>query len=190
MSRRRGRRQSDGTGLSITDSFTRADNAASLGTTETGAKAWTALNGTWGILSNQAYLASLTTDGVAVIDAGVADCTVSMTVRTTAGNQGIAFRGVDASNHWRAVFLGTNLYLQKKVATVNTDAPGSPVAVTPADGDVLSVVLSGANITVKVNGVTKYAITDAQFQTATKHGLCQSGTGATSYKYDDFSVTA
>lgn len=179
-----------GAGVSITDSFTRADSAVSLGTTTTGAKVWSALSGVWGVLSNQAYVATTGTEPVAVIDAGVADCTVSVVCRPTVGKQGLAFRVVDISNFWRTVALGGNLYLQKTVATVLTDAPGSPIAQALADGDTLSVVLSGTSIIVKVNGVTKYSITDSQFQTATKHGLAEAVSGDTAAKFDDFSVTA
>lgn len=175
--------------MSVLDTFNRADSATSLGTTSDGTTVWTDLVGTWGILSNQAYLAANATDALTVIDAGTADGTVSVVCRTTVGNQGIAFRVVDASNYWRAVFVTANsIYVQQCVAGVLTNMGGTPMTQALADGDVLSVVLSGTSIVVQLNGVTKVSITDATFQTATKVGLCQSVGGDPSYKYDDFTV--
>lgn len=190
---RRRRRSGSGGGaafVSIVDTFTRADNAATMGSTEgANPRVWSALVGGWGISGNMAALQTTAADSVAVVDAGVSDCTVSITIKTTVSGQGVAFRCVDASNGWRTAYFSGSLYLQKKVTGTYTDVPGSPIVLAPADGDVIAVVLSGTSIIVKVNGVQKYSITDAQFQTATKHGLAQTGSGDSTFKYDTLSIT-
>lgn len=176
--------------VTITDSFTRADSAITLSSTEgTNIKAWSAFSGGWGVSVNQAYTPTGAIDAVAVVDAGVSDCTVTLTIRTVVGSQGVAFRWVDANNGYRTAFFSGNLDLKKFVAGVGTDVPGSPVALAPVDGDVMSVILSGNSIIVKVNGVQKFSITDAQFQSATKHGMAQAGFGDVTMRYDNFSIT-
>lgn len=188
---RRRRREGSGGGaafVTITDAFTRADSAVSLGSTEgTNVKAWSALSGTWGISTNAAYNPSATADGAAVIDASATDVTVTLSL-AAGGTAGICFRATDASNYYRACRFGTDLQLQKRVAGVNTslvaDFPYTPVA-----NDVLVVIASGSSLTVKVNGVTRLTATDSTYLTQTKHGICCS-TGDAALRWDNFSVSS
>jgi hypothetical protein len=61
----------------VRDRFGRADSALTLGSAETG-QAWTAQQGTWGISSNQAYVAALGAGlpQVATIDSGLTEYTL------------------------------------------------------------------------------------------------------------------
>ena len=179
-----------------TDAFGRADSTTTLGTTDTG-QAWSVLSGTWGISSNAAYEpgAVPVTQHAAVIDSGLSDCVVQVTVPVLSGlsgNAGVIFRATDDSNYWRFVIGGAtdnNWYFQKKVAgsfsLVGTGAGR-------ATGDVLKVVLGGNTITVFKNGTQMATTTDSFNSTATKHGLANSSSssGGTVARFDDFSVRA
>jgi hypothetical protein len=168
--------------LNITDSFNRADSSTSLGTADTG-QTWTALAGTWGISSNKAYHVSTFADGYAVIDAGTGDCTVALTL-STVGSGGITFRAVDSTHLWfvDATATGSNLY--------RCDGFGpnlmANLGTSWANGDIMTIVLSGSSIVVKKNGTSIYSTTDSTYATATKHGLRDySGAG----RYDSLSIT-
>src|SRR5436853_7315699 len=81
---RRRRRSGGGVQTIVSDTFTRADNAASLGVADTG-QAWTSLGGTWGISGNQAYCPTAALNPLAVVDSGKADCSVQATLTVVAG---------------------------------------------------------------------------------------------------------
>jgi hypothetical protein len=182
------RRRRRGSGLIVSDTFTRADSAVSMGSTEAGARVWAPLAGVWGISANQAYLAVASAEAATAVDSGVSSCTISMRLSAAPGGQGIVFRAQDAANYWRAVFFLGSFYLQKNVAGVIANVPGSPVAIAPALNDVIKVILLLDSVIVKVNEIQRYNLVDAQFQAATKHGLAQSSTGDITFRYDDFSI--
>lgn len=177
--------------FSIVDNFNRADSATTLGTTSDGTKVWSALAGTWGISTNQAYLPTPNgTRSLAVVDAGLSDCTVSVTLATIAFSaMGLCVRVQDAGNFIAVTYASGTL-------SVGEFAGGSfnrsllSTSVTFANGDVLSVVLSGSSLTFKKNGTTVGTATDATYQTNTKHGLYDgSGLGSTQ-RWEDFSIAA
>lgn len=174
--------------MTITDTFTRADNASSLGSTEgANVKVWSALAGTWGINTNRAYNSTSVSSDLAVVDAGVADCTVSMTFGVAPNFFGLAFRAVDATNFWEIQCTPTQIFLQKIIAGAATTV-ASPAG-TFAINDTIAAVLSGSSITVKQNGTIVIGpVTDAQFASATKHGLFN-GLGVATPRYDNFSIT-
>lgn len=177
-------------GVNILDNFTRAD-ASSLGTTSTGSKTWT--SAAFGITSNQAVIKGSPADGVqiAYVDSAVADCTVSVklsAVTASADFYGPFVRHDGSGNGYLIQINGptSQIGVFKRTSGSNT-LLGSNVAYTPAVNDVLEVVLLGTAITLKVNGVTKSAVTDSTYQTATRHGFwAYVGAGAT--KFDDFSI--
>src|SRR5262245_57529908 len=95
--------------LLAADSFNRADNASSLGSTDGAGLldpvAWIPQLGTWGISSNQAYKSGgSSAEQSAVIDAGTADVIVEVTTaaRNFANGAGLVFRAVDFQNFWLA----------------------------------------------------------------------------------------
>lgn len=163
----------------VSDTFNRADSTTSLGTADTG-QVWTVptTGAVWGISANRAYLTNTTAQSLAVVETGVADCTVSVTMPVV-GDAGLCFRVIDDNNN----FVLTASQLYKRVA-------GSFTAVvtfsTIVAGDRVSVVLSGATIVVKVNGADVASTTDTYNQTATRHGLRSHG--ATAPRFDDFTV--
>lgn len=172
------------------DDFNRADNSSSLGTSSSG-HVWSAENGTWGISSNQAHMNTSTANAVAVVESGVADCTVQVTLAALAGfRPGLTFRFVDDSNYWVWYRVTTTSYqCWKRVSgtfTLMHDATG----LTVADGDVIKVVLSGTSIALYHQGSLITTLTSqTDHQTATKHGMYSEIGLPTNTRWDDFSVT-
>ena len=173
-----------GGGATVSDTFNRADNASSLGTSDSG-HVWSALLGTWGISSNKAYKPSGAGQSFAVVDSGLSDCTIDVTVSgTLTAGGGITFRATDASNLW-FVEMDVGQTLLYKVEAGGYNAPVTGMA-TFSVGDVMSVVLSGTSISIEKNGTQIGSHTSSFNQTATKHGLRAYGNAVT---FDDFSVT-
>lgn len=174
-----------GAAASVSDSFNRADNASSLGTADTG-QVWSALLGTWGISGNKAYKPSGAGQSFAVVESGLADCTIAVTVSgTLTAGGGICFRATDANNLW-FVEMDVGQTLLYKVQAGGYSAPVTGMA-TFAVGDVMSVVLSGSSISVRKNGAQIGSHTSTFNQSATKQGLRAYGNAV---QFDDFSVTA
>ena len=179
----------------VADTFTRADSSSSLGVTSTGAVAWSALRGTWGISTNRAYVSSghSSTLQFAVVESGLADGTIQFTVasNTFPNQSGSYFRATDANNGYILESgVASTAKLYKYVAGVATQIAASAGTVTFNTGDVIQVVLAGTSITVKRNGTTIITVTDSTYTTQTKHGLytiVPSG-GTTPLRLDDFSV--
>lgn len=162
----------------ITDSFNRADSTSTLGSTDTG-QAWTAQAGTWGISSNTAYTTTASGQVTVVVDAGVSDCTVQATLTDATGSCGLCWRSTDDNNYW----LVAGVLCYKRVAGGFTSM-GSTGGFS--NGDVITVVVSGNNHTIKRNGTTVLSFTDSFNATATKHGLrAQTNTS----RFDSFSIT-
>jgi hypothetical protein len=169
----------------ITDDFNRTDNTASLGVATTG-QTWTAIVGTWGIIGNQAYCVSSSTDACAVVESGKADATIQAKFATiTSTNMRLAFRVVDSNNLILVNTDATVYTLYKRVAGAYTSL-GTSSGVTPTNGDIIKVVTSGSSITVYVNSVQVITATCTDHQTATKHGL--GNNIETTARYDDFSI--
>jgi hypothetical protein len=183
----RRRRRGGAGGPLVYDSFSRADSAVSMGNTEIGAKVWTPLAGVWGISALQAYLAVASAEAATAVDPGVANCTISMRLSAVPSAQGIVFRAQDAVNYWRVAFFLGSLYLQTNVAGVLSSFAG-PIVLAPNLNDVLKVILLANSIIVQVNNIERYNVVSAQFQAATKHGLCQTSTGDITLRYDDFTI--
>lgn len=183
----------------VTDTFDRADSSTTLNTASDGVHSWTAHVGTWGIASNLARLVTSAGVNQATVDAGVPDCTITLTLDTVSStpsnNCGIVFRFVDTSNWWRWITDRPNndLILQKNVAgSISTVYSNTNIIV--GSGDFLRVVLSGASISCYYadtlpNWVLETTQTDSAHQTATRHGVGIGGTTGTSDRLNDFSIT-
>lgn len=173
----------------ITDDFNRADNSTTLGTAPTG-QAWEVLTSgtTFGISSNRASKTATGTDveGVAVLETGRSDVDISITVAAVGGGLGPVFRATDAQNCW-VVDGGNGHKLYKRVGG-SFGTPLGTVATAAAVGDVVRVIASGNTISASVNGGTPLVVTDSFNQTATKHGIRISGTGAPTGRLDNLSI--
>jgi hypothetical protein len=176
------------------DTFDRADSSGGLGTPSDGGSVWvqdTSGGGvTFGISSNKAY-DPFDNNGhlVASLEASAADVSVQVTLAAFAGQMGLSARVSDANNFLNVRALaGTGYSLFKRVAGSSTQL-GSTWAGTPADGDVVKLVMSGSSLEVFVNGVSRITATDSFNSTATKHGLWAFAANFTAARWDDFSIT-
>lgn len=175
--------------MNRSDSFSRADDASSLGTPSDGGAAWVAHWGTWGITAGKAYCPSNTVFGVAVLEASTADADVQVTYRgaDTAANVGPAARVTDANN-------GIYLYNYSGVFYLVKDEAGGfavlgSVGGATADGSVLKIRCQGSQVTAYHDGVTIIGpVTETFNQSATQHGLFNGGLYGSGNTFDDFSV--
>lgn len=181
-------------GVVVADDFNRADSS-SLGSTSVGSAPWSVLTGAWGISSNTASPGA-TTLSLAVVQTGVADCTVQMTVNradtATPPFFGLCFRAVDVNNNWvleSGASSGTAKLYKKVAGGAYSVAAQSASPIKFLTNDIVQVVLSGTSITVKRNGATIITVTDSALSTATRHGLYASGSPSLPTRIDDFSVT-
>lgn len=162
----------------VVDTFTRADSATSMGNTETSGVAWSILRATWGISSHQAYCAVAgATRNHAVIDTGSPDVEISARITAGMSAAGLTVRAQDADNY--LTITASTLY--RVVANGLTSLATWSSAV---DGDTLTLKTSGNTVTVYVNGVQVAQVTEATYNTNTKHGLRASA--STVPRFDDF----
>jgi hypothetical protein len=176
------------------DTFTRADNATSLGVSDDG-KTWVVLDGVWGVAGGGASLNTPgATNSVAYLElgAGKTDFTLDCSFLPTAVWSGIAFNVVDLNNfdYMFQVSDGT-LALQLKSVSggVATDVALSANNVITNNTWVgITIVKRGTNITVKTDNTA--VLTNVAMPTnasATKIGLM--GFAAAVSVWDNFTVT-
>lgn len=158
----------------FTDSFDRPA-AASLGTTDDG-KEWSHFGATpWNITSD-GHAIGLQAAPVAVVDSLATDGTLTARVgkAPSAGADqrgGIVLRALDdrsyifVSNHNTGNSL--NLYVRDDGTSVISQMVGPPLAT----GDIISVTLSGEQLSIAVNGDTLYSETFTQYVGETRHGM-------------------
>jgi len=173
----------------ITDSFNRINSALTLGTTDTG-HTWQYLStGVWGIAANQAYnpTNSVTNKDAAVVQSLVSDCSVQVTFATHVSSMRVGFRYTDLNNGFIVNDEGSQ-YVLYRLQSGSYTSIGSTTLITPTNGDVIKVTLSGSSITVYVNGVSKITATDTFNQTATLHGIASNDNTAVA-RWDTFSIT-
>lgn len=173
----------------VEDTFTRADSTTTLGSPEIGENAWSAVSGTWGISSNQAYSTTTGSTALAVIDAEESDGIVTANVSGISGTvaAGVVFRsdGTD-QNYWRAYYDGTNFKVDKIVGGSVTNVHSAADAGTSG---IVQVTLYDDHISVHkgagANTVASIAITDAALQNNTRHGL-YTNQAAANARFDNF----
>lgn len=159
------------------DTFTRADGA--IGSTETGAYAWTAQpaadQSKYVVGSNRLAQAPNTraNPGNLAINDGQANGVLKLTL-VSAGTVGggLMFRGnADGSNGYVFDRDSTGVYrIRQRTAIGTISAVAGPTAAIGAANDQLEVVLNGSSISAKVNGVEVLTYTDTLYTTNTYHG--------------------
>lgn len=177
---------SAGPAVILQDSFTRANNASSLGSATIGG-AWSVSGGTWGITANQAYNPGAPPNTVAFLNASDADVTAQVKIAVGVSFTSLVFRYSDINNYWHFIRItGAGYYLQKIEAGGASNLFG-PVG-SEADGDVLKVVLSGNSIKCYVNNVQVGGDQTSSFNaSATRYGFDSDHASTT---IDDFIVWA
>ena len=177
----------------LTDTFTRA-NSGTLGTAESGQTWWS--SGSVGIVSNKAKFSS-GTNAVALADTGVMDGTFEVTIVAGTGtiDAALVFRAdSNGSNFWFAQLYSSTspgLRLAKTGGSSTGEVLDGTLAITAGTSYTITVILSGASVTVKVNGTTRITYTmsgaDLAAFTGTYAGLRMASSDTTS-TYDNISV--
>lgn len=172
------------------DLFTRADSTSSLGTATSGG-AWTAVAGTWGIISNQGYLATRVGDSIATLATSSAtmDITARITLGTGSSNPGILFRYQDSTNYLLVLFALSNQKIDvfRRVAGTYTNISSNSVSIAASTAYTLRIVANGTTVTTYLNGVRVKVDTGVtQFASSTGVGLRQDD--ATAARYDNLVV--
>lgn len=172
----------------VFDSFNRPDNPTSLGVADTG-QTWTSFFSTWGISNNAAIRVAGDAGAQVsvVVNSGVSDCSVSAVFKTITTESRLVFRVQDGQNLFQVKLSATSYALRRIVAGAVTQI--GTFGTTPANGDVITARLNGAQIDILLNGVGIISVSDATFQTETKHGLASFSSG-TNEEYDSFRVEA
>lgn len=169
--------------LGFFDDFTRPDSV-SLGTTPAG-KPWAVDGGSWGIKGNHAAFDGTKAYSYATVDALTKDGTLTVKMGALGGVDGLAQSGAvlryrDADNFIRVFFRTgtanqpTILHRSGGVDTSTAPVAGSKPLVT---GSIVKVSVSGAQITVAVDGVVVQSTTTPVL-TGTRHGLTGVSVGA------------
>lgn len=187
----RGARRRRFAGYIVFDSFTRADSAVSLGTSDTG-HAWTAHVGTWGVSSNKAYCptASGVAQNLATVQTNISTATVQAIVSGTwaTGQPWLLFRYTDTSNYMLISAQTANtVEIFKNVAGAFTQIGTG--AYTWGASQLVSVAYAGTSISVSVDGVVKATANDAANQSATRAGIGGSVSLDNTARFDNFTVS-
>jgi len=168
----------------VKDTFNRVNNNTTLGTADTNQN-WQSLSGVWGIADNKVKL--ITSSGVRdyiVIDSGVFDCEIQISMVQYLAYARLAFRVTDLSNMFFLTADYDSAYRLYKLSAGTTTLLG--VFNTKAShGDIMKVRLEGTSITVLINGNEVMRVNDSFNQKATKHGF--GGVGS-NFIFDDFLV--
>ncbi len=165
-------------------SVTRAD----LGTSTTG-HTWTEDGGDWGIDSTGKAYALAGANKLAVVESGMSDADVSVTINMNNVNvvPGIVMRYADTSNYLHVYITPTAVRLDKVVAGVGT-LLASPVATYAAASDIIvRFIAVGSRLIVMVDGAERINLIDAAGSTNTKHGIRTDGTVP---RFDNFSISS
>ncbi len=183
----------------VTDTFTRADNALTLGSAESG-QAWTAVAGTWGISSNKAYCVGDMDTETAVLESGIADgivdCTVSGTLASGTDFRipHVLVRYLDANNFLRVFYGAGNVKLQKSDGGVTSDLAVTALAALDGTDYAIRIAMVGNSVKVYVDGTERISYTlaggDTKYNAYTKVGmrLRKSGSPATAARWDNLAV--
>lgn len=177
----------------ITDSFNRADNASSLGTTDTG-EAWEVSAGTWGIVGNRAYRSAGATGqrSHASVDVGSMSHRVEVRIPdigTTGGYPSLAARFQDSDNCYFLQLAPAPTVFTRRSGGVNTTLGASMGTTTFSHLIALSCVEteSGTVLTAYRDGAELGTYTDTASgrPSGTRAGLFLFGT-STNTRFDDF----
>lgn len=163
--------------LAVADTFTRADDATTLGTATSGAT-YTAVAGptnVLGISGNKCY--NVTTGNCrSTIDVGQTDYIAGVRIDTKSAEIWLMVRYVDSSNYIRIGVDSAVAQLKYQRITAGSAVVNTALGVTPANGDDLTVRCVGGQITIWLNDVLVTTVTETQGLTATLCGLQMSGT--------------
>lgn len=179
------------TGVNVSDSFNRTNNSY-LGIADSG-HGWIPVKGQWGISNNIAYPISISGFGFwptityAVVDTGLSDGTLEVTLSKNIQDARIPFRLIDENNNYFVERDGLGYHIEKTVNGERIELTPREQNATFVDGDKVKIQLAGSSIKVYINNSLLLNISDSTFQ-GTKHGI---GTYFDkNMRFDDFSFSA
>jgi hypothetical protein len=191
----------------ITDSFTRRNEYAKLGNTETGQK-WEIVNGHWGVFNNHAYCS----DGpckktYALVETQSQNVQIDFKVNLGgpypySAQLAAPFRYEDDHNlYWLQASVSGQYTLNKKIngqdTILGTAAPKKSYITLsnpkgplydPVGWDTVRIIASGPHIEVVVNNTSLFKVTDCSLK-GTKHGIGAVGTTNIDSVFDDFFIS-
>ena len=175
-------------GTIAVDAFKRPNSSTSLGNTDTGLT-WATVNGTWGIISNTAYMAvGSAVRGHASVDIGTVNHAVQAKIGVQSGNPGVVGRFINENNCY--LFQTDNVVAERnvkvRVGGVTTILiPNIPIPTGATIRLELSDEAGGCRVVAKVNGVQVGSVLDTTpgRPTGTKTGLFAYNNTA---RFDDF----
>jgi hypothetical protein len=165
----------------VYDGFDRADGQ--LGVAPTG-QSWENIFGNLVINGGHVVNPNGTSNARSVIQTGVSNCRISLSVPVIRPGTRIAFRVTDAQNYFTFQMESGHFRLYRFVSGTAT-LIGNNNAYAPQDGDVMQVVLNGDSIKCFVNDNLVFDVIDTFNVGATKHGIAINSSEA---KVDEFIV--
>ena len=169
------------------DNFNRADTSSAIGAASDGLGSWTAHSGTWGIISNRAYLVSGSGFSTATLESSLANVEVECTI-LDGGDRALCARLQDSNNYLIcAVIPGAPGAIRLQRVVGGTFTTLASYTGTVASGDVIRFRLNGTALEGYQNGVLRASATESTFSGNTRHGLWSNGD--VSARFDDFSIT-
>jgi hypothetical protein len=167
------------TSIILDDEFTGTGSLASrLPDTTNNAQKWSVESGTVSVANG---LASANISIRATIQTGAADCTIDCPITLTTAGTGLILRSSDSANYLRLSLTSTAVQLLRTAAGSTTTLASASRNLPLGQVYTLRVTLSGATITVAINGATAATFTTSFNQTATRHGLLANGSGVRSW---------
>jgi hypothetical protein len=170
------------------DDFNKPDNASSLGSDAAG-QAWVPVSGIWSVKDYEAFVRdpAAKSYSIAVLDVHTPTATLQVTMPRVAAAAGLVFRYMNAFNFWTmtaSTKFGT--WVVQKVVGGKVSTVGHIRSASIANGTVIGVQLSGASISVFVDGKQEQTLTDPALDTATRAGLVGFARVATAARWTDF----
>lgn len=178
----------------LADSFTRPDNASSMGVTEIGGATWTTTS-TWTITGKKAAPLSGASGNV-FAECGLSDIDATAVITYTGSAVGLLFRASDDANRLGAFLDGSGGGAILYKADVGATSALSTTAMTLTSGVdyVVRVVAKGDQVRIYVDGVLKVSHTlssanQTKYGVFTKVGFRNTGTNTTA-RWDSINVRA
>jgi len=166
-----------------TDNFNRGDTTNAIGTPSDGGSAWVQQSGIWGIQTNTGYCSGSTGQASCYLESNASNVDITVTA-TALVDAGIVARVQDDNNYLLFLFNVTAMQLYTRIAgtfTALTTVNEASVA-----GDVFRFKLVGSALEGWKNGTLKTSISNATFQSNTKHGL---RVNTLLNNFDDFTIS-